>query len=262
MTGIILAAVVVAVVGIIIGFFLGFSSEKFKVEVDPKEEAVLGVLPGNNCGGCGFPGCSGLAAAIAKGEAGVGDCPVGGEPIANKIAEIMGVEAGTSAKEVAFVHCDGNCDKAKEKFEYHGVEDCNAAMFAPGAGSKACKYGCLGLGSCMKACPFDAIEIVDGIAVVNKEICKACKKCIAACPKHLIDLVPYEEKKVKVHCINKDKGKEVMGVCSTGCIGCSICEKTCKFDAIHVVDNVAVIDYEKCIGCKACARKCPKKIIY
>ena len=261
--GIVLAAAIVAIVGIIIGFFLGFSSEKFKVEVDPKEEAVLEALPGNNCGGCGFAGCSGLAAAIAKGDAAVSDCPVGGDPVANKIAEIMGVEAGTSERQGAFIKCAGTCEVAKNNYEYTGTESCAFMAFVPGGGPKTCNHGCMGFGDCMRACPFNAIEIVDGVAVVNKEACKACKKCIEACPKNLIELVPYEDKrKVKVHCNSKDKGKDVMKACSVGCIGCKICEKTCKFDAIHVVDNVAVVDYEKCIGCKACAKKCPKNIIY
>lgn len=260
-SAIIIATVVVAVVGVIIGFFLGFSSEKFKVEVDPKEEAVLGVLPGNNCGGCGFAGCSGLAAAIAKGEAEVGSCPVGGEPVANEIAAIMGVEAGASVKKVAFVKCAGTCEKAKMDYDYHGVEDCTIMKYVPNGGPKSCNYGCMGYGSCVDACSFDAIHIVNGVAVVDKEACKACKKCIEVCPNHLIELVPYDSK-VKVNCSSKDKGKDVMKACSVGCIGCKLCEKACQFDAVKVENNVAHIDYEKCTGCGACAAKCPKKIIF
>ena len=182
-TGIIVAAVVVGCVGIILGFFLGIAGEKFKVETDPREDAILEVLPGNNCGGCGYAGCSGLAAAIAKGEAPVNQCPVGGEPVAAKVGEIMGVSAGASVKKVAFVKCAGTCEKAKQDYEYTGVEDCAAMAFVPNGGPKSCNYGCLGFGNCVKACPFDAIHVVDGIAKVDPKVCKACGKCVAACPK-------------------------------------------------------------------------------
>ena len=191
-TAIITAAIVVGCVGILIGFFLGIAGEKFKVEVDEREEAILGVLPGNNCGGCGYAGCSGLAAAM--GEAPVNQCPVGGAPVAAKVGEIMGVKAEEGVKQVAFVKCAGNCEKANRDYEYTGVEDCAAMAFVPNGGPKSCNYGCLGYGSCVKACPFDAIHIVDGIAKVDKEVCKACGKCVAACPKHLIELVPYDAK--------------------------------------------------------------------
>ena len=261
LTGIIVAAIVVGCVGIILGFFLGISGEKFKVEVDPREEAILEVLPGNNCGGCGYAGCSGLAAAIAKGEAPVGQCPVGGDPVAAKVGEIMGVSAGASVKKVAFVKCAGTCEKAKQDYDYTGVEDCAAMAFVPNGGPKSCNYGCLGFGTCVKACPFDAIHVVNGIAVVDKEKCKACGKCVATCPRHLIELIPYESK-YTVKCASKDKGKDVMPVCSTGCIGCMLCTKQCEFGAITVENNIAHIDYEKCTGCGKCAEKCPKKIIH
>ncbi|MCR5666973.1 MAG: RnfABCDGE type electron transport complex subunit B [Eubacterium sp.] len=260
-TAVIIAAVIVAVVGIVIGFFLGFSSEKFKVEVDPKEEAVLDVLPGNNCGGCGYAGCSGLAAAIAKGEAEITACPVGGDPVAAQIGEIMGIEAETGDKMVAFVKCAGDCDKAKVNYNYFGVESCDMMKFVPGGGPKKCDYGCLGYGECVDVCPFDAIHIVNGVAVVDKDECKACKKCITACPQNLIELVPYKAK-YRVHCSSKDKGKDVMQSCEVGCIGCKLCEKSCHFDAVHVVDNIAYIDQDLCKGCGLCAKKCPKKIIY
>lgn len=258
--GILAAAGVVGIVGVLIGFFLGVSGEKFKVEVDPKEEAVLGVLPGNNCGGCGYPGCSGLAKAIAAGEAPVGQCPVGGEPVAKKIGEIMGVDAGSGARMAAFVKCAGDCEKAKDNYEYTGVPDCVAAATSPGGGAKACRFGCLGFGSCVKACPFDAIHIVSGIAVVDSDRCKACGKCVAACPKHLIELISVESK-YAVQCSNQDKGKAVMDTCEVGCIGCGLCAKNCPKEAITVENNIAKIDPEKCEGCGICAEKCPKKII-
>ena len=258
--GVIAAVAIVGCTGCLMGFFLCFASEKFKVEVDEREDAILEVLPGNNCGGCGYAGCSGLAAAIVKGEAPVNGCPVGGAPVGAKIGEIMGVEAEETVRKVAFVKCAGTCEKAKKDYEYAGVGDCRAMAYVPGGGPKACSYGCMGYGSCVAACPFDAIHIVDGIAKVDKEACKACGKCVETCPRHLIELIPYEAK-LAVACSSEDKGPKVMKVCEVGCIGCKLCEKQCQFDAIHVLDNVAHIDQEKCTGCGACAAKCPKKII-
>ncbi len=260
MTGILTATLLVGGIGLFIGLFLGAAAIKFKVQVDEKEEAVLSSLPGNNCGGCGFPGCSGLAAAIAKGEAPVNACPVGGEEVGKVIAKIMGVEAEESVRKVAFVHCQGDCEKTKEDYEYTGVEDCRMLSFVPNGGAKSCNYGCLGYGSCVKACPFDAIHVVNGVAVVDKEACKACGKCIAVCPKNLISLEPYDAKHI-VACSSADKGPVTMKACTTGCIGCGICVKACPSGAVKVENFHAVIDQEKCTGCGACKEKCPKKAI-
>ena len=258
---IILATVVVAVVGLLIGLILGVADMKLHVAVDEKEAAVLAVLPGNNCGSCGFPGCSGLAAAIAKGEAPVNQCPVGGASCAAEIGAIMGVEAGATDRQVAYVRCAGNCDNATEKYDYTGVSDCRLMDQAPGGGAKSCTYGCLGGGSCVSACPFDAIHIVNGVAVVDKEECKACKKCIEICPKHLITLVSYEKTTTVVTCQSLDKGPVVNKNCKVGCIGCGICVKNCPKEAITLENNLATIDQDKCIHCGICANKCPKKAI-
>ena len=258
--GILTAAVVVAAVGIFVGLFLGAAGLKFKVQVDEREEAVLSALPGNNCGGCGYAGCSGLAAAIVKGEAPVTGCPVGGEPVGKQIAAIMGVEAAGTERQVAFVACQGDCEKAGRDYDYHGAEDCRMAAFVPGGGAKSCNSGCLGYGTCVKACPFDAIHVVNGVAVVDREACKACGKCVAVCPKHLISLVPYKAK-LAVACSSRDKGPVTMKACTTGCIGCGICVKNCPSQAVTVTDLHAVIDQEKCTGCGTCMEKCPKKAI-
>ena len=259
-TGIIIAAAVVGILGILIGIFLGIDSEKFKVEVDEKEILVRNELPGNNCGGCGYAGCDALAKAIAAGQAEVGACPVGGASTAEKIGAIMGVAGGTAEKKVAFVKCKGTCDKTKVQYNYYGVDDCKKVSVVPGAGEKACTYGCMGYGSCVKACAFDAIHVVDGVAVVDKEKCVACGKCVSSCPNHLIELVPYKAEHL-VQCSSHDKGKDVKSVCESGCIGCTLCTKQCEFDAIHMEDNLAVIDYEKCTNCGKCAEKCPVKVI-
>ena len=259
-TGIIIAAAVVGILGILIGIFLGIASEKFKVEVDEKEILVRNELPGNNCGGCGYAGCDALTKAIAAGQAEVGACPVGGASTAEKIGAIMGVAGGTTEKKVAFVKCTGTCDKTKVQYNYYGVDDCKKVSVVPGAGEKACTYGCMGYGSCVKACAFDAIHVVDGVAVVDKEKCVACGKCVSSCPNHLIELVPYKAEHL-VQCSSHDKGKDVKSVCESGCIGCTLCTKQCEFDAIHMENNLAVIDYEKCTNCGKCAEKCPVKVI-
>ncbi|MDE5590749.1 MAG: RnfABCDGE type electron transport complex subunit B [Acetatifactor sp.] len=258
--GIITATTVVGAVGIFVGLFLGVAGIRFKVKVDEKEEAVLAALPGNNCGGCGFAGCSGLAAAIAKGEAPVNACPVGGDAVGKQIAEIMGVEAENTVRQVAFVACQGDCEKAKQDYDYYGIEDCRMMSFVPGGGPKSCNSGCLGFGTCAKVCPFDAIHVVNGVAVVDKEKCKACGKCIAVCPKKLITMIPYDAK-LAVACSSKDKGPVTMKACQTGCIGCGICVKNCPSQAVAVTDFNATIDQEKCTGCGTCAEKCPKKAI-
>ena len=183
MTIVIITIVLLAIVGILIGIMLVFAGNKFKVEVDPREAEVREALPGNNCGACGYPGCDGCAAAIAKGEAPANACPVGGAPVAEKISAIMGVEAGSAAdKKVAFVRCAGTCDLAKRTGNYVGIETCSGAQAVPGNGGKACQQGCLGFGECVAQCDFDAIHIVNGIAVVDREKCVGCGKCAKACP--------------------------------------------------------------------------------
>lgn len=246
--------------GLVFGAGLSYASKIFAVEIDPKEEAVLNALPGANCGGCGFPGCAGLATAIASGQAPVNACPVGGAPVAEMIAEIMGVSADASARKVAKVLCKGTCENASNKAEYFGIKDCRAAVIV-GNGPKSCEFGCMGFGTCVAVCPFDAIHInAGGIAQVDTEKCVACGKCVAACPKQIIEIKP-DNKSVIVECINKEVGKQVKVNCSVGCIACGICEKNCKFDAIHVVGNVAKIDYDKCTECMVCTQKCPTKAI-
>ena len=258
--GILHAAILIGVIGILIGLLLGFAAIKLAVPVDEKEIEVREFLPGNNCGGCGYAGCDALAKAIAAGEAPVNACPVGGAAVAEKTGAVMGVDAGEAVRMVAFVKCNGTCDKAGLKANYYGISDCKRAAAIPGRGDKACSFGCMGFGSCVAACQFDAIHVVDGVAVVDKEKCVACGKCAEECPNHLIEMVPYDAS-YGVACSNQDMGPKVMAVCDTGCIGCGLCVRQCEPGAVTVENNVAHIDQNKCTGCGKCAEKCPKKII-
>lgn len=258
--GVGMATAVVGTTGLLIGLFLGFAAKKFEVEVDEKEAGVRNLLPGSNCGGCGYPGCDGLAKAIAEGKAPANACPVASQEAHKQIADLMGTEAVAAEKKVAYVKCAGTCDKTEVKYEYFGIPDCKVAALVPGKGNKKCSYGCMGFGSCVKVCAFDAIHVVNGIAVVDKEKCTGCSKCVLECPNALIDMVPDSARHL-VTCSSKDKGKDVKAACSTGCIGCKMCVKACEYDAITVTDNLAYIDYSKCTNCGKCAAVCPVKVI-
>ncbi len=256
----ILSVVLLAVLGILIGILLGVAGKAFAVETDERVTKVRECLPGNNCGGCGYPGCDGLAEAIVAGTAKVNGCPVGGATVASQIGEILGVDAGASERQVAYVKCAGTCEVASNKYNYVGEMDCRRAVMVPGRGDKACSYGCLGLGSCVEACQFGALSIKDGIAHVDREKCVACGQCVDTCPNNVITLIPFDAP-YAVTCSSKDKGKDVMSVCKAGCIGCGLCVKQCEFGAVTLENNIAVIDPAKCQGCGKCAEKCPKKII-
>ena len=256
---IVYAVVVLGVLGAVFGLVLAIASKVFEVKKDPREEAILSHLAGANCGGCGYPGCAGCAAAILAGDAPVTACAPAGAENAAAIAEIMGMAAPTGERQVAFVRCNGGTN-AKKRYEYIGIQDCISATKVAGSPLE-CAFGCLGFGSCVNACQFGAISIgANGCAVVDPEKCTNCGACMKACPRKLITSVPAS-KKVHVLCANQDKGKAAMSVCSNSCIGCGLCQKECKKDAIHVVNGVAVIDYDKCVGCKLCTKVCPRDAI-
>ncbi len=256
---IIAAVCVVGGVGLFFGLVLAGAAHIFAVKKDERAEKILSVLPGANCGSCGYAGCGAYAEAVVNGTAPVNGCTVGKQAVAEKVAEIMGVEAGEVKEYTARVMCGGDRGSVVYKFEYKGIKDCiAAAKFAGGA--KKCESGCLGLGHCVSVCPFGAISVKNGVAVVDEDLCQACGKCIKSCPKNLIKLVPKDARHW-VLCSNPEMGKFVNQYCKKGCIGCKLCEKECKFDAIHVIDNHAVIDYGKCRNCGACARKCPRGVI-
>ena len=225
MNEILLPVVVLGVLGFLFATLLGLISSKFKVETSVTEEAVRSALPGANCGACGYPGCDGCAAAIAKGEAPVDACVIGGPSTTANVAKAMGVEAvANDNRQVAVVKCNGDCDSAKDMFEYSGLTDCRAQIALFG-GKKECNYGCLGCGTCENTCPFDAIHVHNGVAKVDRNKCVACGKCVAACPKDIISLVPYSQKAV-VLCSNQEKGKDARKKCDKACIACTLCAKS------------------------------------
>ncbi len=249
-----------AALGVFFGLALAIASKKFGVEVDPRVEEITGLLPGANCGGCGFPGCSSYAEALVKGTAEIGLCPACLREATARIAELLGKEVADREKKVAFLHCAGG-KVAKRQFTYDGIQTCAAASLIAG-GDLGCEFGCLALYDCVRACPFDAIEL-DEIAMprVNPEKCTGCGICVETCPKDLFEIVP-ESKTILVACSNTERGKFVRLVCDIGCIGCFKCAKTCKYEAIEMREGLAIIHHEKCTVCGECIPVCPKKIIH
>ncbi len=253
------AATVIAVgaMAVAFGIILAIAAQKFAVKVDPRITQISEILPGANCGGCGYPGCAGYAAAIVVVGAETNLCAPGGGETTAAIAKIMGVEASAAEPKVAVVMCRGTLAVAGKRFDYDGISDCRAAILV-NTGPKSCRYGCIGLGSCIEACQFGALVMTENrIAVVIEEKCVGCGKCVETCPKNIIALVP-KSKHVHVFCKNVDKGGRAKKSCKAACIACKKCEKECKFDAIHVVNNLAVIDYEKCKDCGKCVVVCPQ----
>jgi Na+-translocating ferredoxin:NAD+ oxidoreductase RNF subunit RnfB len=223
-------------------------------------ERIINVLPGANCGGCGFAGCAVFAEAVAKESAGYNDCPVGGASTAGRIAETMGIDPAATERKVAFIKCNGKDENVKRNYIYDGPKSCVAASQLATGGNKSCAYSCIGHGSCKNACPFGAIKIIDSIAEVDENKCTACGKCVSVCPKNLIEIVP-EKSKVRVLCNSKDIGKVVRINCRAGCIACKSCQRACKSEAITVENNIARINYDKCTLCMDCVNKCPIKTI-
>jgi len=260
---ILLAAGTMLALALFMAYVLGWANKAFHVEVDPRVEQVNAVLPGANCGGCGFIGCGEYAEAVVAGQAPPDKCPVGGESCAAAIAKVLGLELEQSWPYRPVVHCGATREQRLQRHEYCGEATCASANLV--AGVQGCTYGCLGLGDCQAACPFDAIHVIDGLAVVDYEKCTGCGKCADVCPRNIIHMVPFKhEKMLVVACSNRDFGKEVRKVCKVGCLGCKACTKLS--DLFSVSDNIARIDYEKydptkMDEAKLALEKCPMKRI-
>ena len=250
---------IVAGIGLLAGIILAIASIIMAVPKDEKAEAIAEILPGANCGACGYSGCSGYAAALAHGEAKVGLCSPGGEEVAQACAELMGVTDVSVEKKAALVHCMGSYDMTTDKMEYDGIQSCAASTLLAG-GISSCRYGCMGMGDCAAACPYGAIQICNGMASVDYTKCKGCSACVAACPKKLISFVSLKKQAI-VRCSNCDKGAQTTKVCKIGCIGCGKCIKACEAGAVSVKNFCAFVDAEKCTGCGKCVEVCPRHII-
>lgn len=260
MNTVVIAVVVLGVLGAVFGLILAFAAKIFHVEKDPREEAIAECLPGANCGGCGYPGCDGYAAAMVEdAETPLTLCAPGGAAAAQAVAVVLGRSAGEMVQKAAVVACRGDCNATKNKMEYAGIESCAAAKLMFG-GAGSCTFGCMGLGDCAAACPSDAICIENGIAHVDTRVCTGCGACMNACPNGVIKVLPVSAG-ATVICSSHDKGAAVRKKCSAGCIGCGLCMKNCPSEAIKLENNLAVIDPDKCTGCGACKEKCPVKCI-
>jgi Na+-translocating ferredoxin:NAD+ oxidoreductase RNF subunit RnfB len=260
-TGVVYPTLIMGALGLIFGALLSFASIKFFVENDERVSKIRELLPGANCGGCGYPGCDGYADGIVSEGAKINLCAAGGADLSAEIAKIMGVAGDeTSVPMRAFLKCGGDAGHSPRSTVYDGINDCKSAAILPGGSPNPCPFGCMGFGTCVKVCVFGAMSVINGLAYADPFKCVGCGTCVAVCPKSALALMP-KTSCVQVACNSKWKGPDVKKVCSAGCIGCGICVRNCPAQAITVTNNLASIDGRKCTNCGACAKKCPAKCI-
>jgi len=247
---------IASVIALFLGIIIVIVSRVFAVPVDTRLEDIKAILPGANCGACGFTGCEGYAQSMADGDPNTGKCPVGGAEVAQELSRYLGVAAPSFIPKVAHVHCQGTVDHTQKRFEYRGTMSCSAAqnLFS---GPNSCTYGCMGYGDCAVACPYGAIYVTEGIAHVDSSKCTACGLCVKTCPKQLIEIIPKHLNAYSVKCKNKWPGAQTRKNCSIGCIGCQKCFKTCQYGAITMDGPLAIIDQDKCTHCGECELVCP-----
>ena len=254
------AGLVLLAVGALCAILLVIAAKTMAVPVDERFPAIRACLPGANCGACGYAGCDGYADALTTGEeTNTNKCVPGASATAEALAEILGGTAEAVEPVVAFVHCKGGCDATTKKAEYDGTYSCAAVRLLYG-GDKSCPFGCLGYGDCAAQCPANAIHIINGVAHINPDLCISCGQCVEHCPMHVISMIP-KKSKTAVECSNREKGAAARKHCTKACIGCGKCMKNCEAEAIKVINNVAVIDYDKCVDCGTCAEVCPMHCI-
>lgn len=260
---ILVSVIILGVLGILFGIGLSIASKVFHVDVDPKIEQIEEVLPGANCGACGYPGCAAYAEALVLSGAEPTFCAPGGDEVTKKVAAILGVKASSKERRIAVIHClSGGNNNTNFRYINKGVTTCLACIQLSG-GRNECLYGCLGYNDCFNVCPFGAISLDENnMRIIDEDKCTGCGKCVEACPRNLIELVPISNK-VHIQCMSQDKGKDAKAKCgnNTACIGCGLCAKKCPVDAITLENNLATINYEKCVSCGLCATVCPTKAI-
>jgi len=246
---------------LVFGVVLALAFKKLSVKISEQEKRLKEILPGVNCGACGFPGCEAYAHALAAEKDGVAAnlCTAGGSETAKKIGEILGIKVEATEPQICVLRCRGGINDAVEKFEYRGPGDCRSNYILLG-GNKACEYGCLGGGHCAAVCPFGAITMgPDRLPIIDPDKCTACGVCVRECPRQVLELIPRSQL-IFLACKTLDKGKAVKNVCKVGCIGCTLCVKVCPYEgAIAMQGNLPKIDFEKCTSCGICFHKCPTK---
>jgi electron transport complex protein RnfB len=260
MDAVLIQTIIIGLTGLLCGAILAIAAHFLSVYEDPRIEKVTALLPGINCGGCGYTGCSDYAKAIVKQSVPINLCKPGGAETVLSLATALSVQAVATERQVALVLCNGDDTYAVRTATYNGIADCLAAEFVSGSG-KGCRYGCMGLGSCARVCPVQAIRIEQGLAIVDPALCIACGKCVTACPRTLIKLIP-ESRSIHVLCRSQDRGPDVKKVCSVGCIACTICVKTCNGQGITMEGQLAVVDYSVPLDVDAVVEKCPAHTIH
>ncbi len=251
----------VGLLSLLFGLGLALAHRKLAVEKDPKIQEVEDILPQANCGACGYPGCAGYSVGLIVDDVGIDLCPPGGKKLIKKLAVMLDKEVIEGEPMIARIHCSGDLRTAKQKYNYNGINDCNQAVAMFG-GSKVCSYGCVGLGSCVRACAFDAIDITKDLdVIVNEPKCTGCTLCVPVCPKDIIHMEPAKTE-IFNSCSSLDKGGPTKKYCNVGCTACKLCEKACEYDAIKVENYLAIFDYEKCTHCNDCTVVCPPESIH
>lgn len=252
---------VMGAIALALGGLITVVSNRFTVPVDERVAQLLAILPGANCGGCGYSGCAGYAGALASGDEKVTTkCSVGGKDTAADVAVFLGYAGGNYVPTVAQVHCQGTSGHTKVRFDYEGTKTCKAASLVQ-KGPGSCVYGCLGFGDCKTVCEFGAIEIKDGVSRIDPDRCTACGACVRECPKSIIHIIPKHKQAYINRCSNPLPGVMVKKACDIGCIGCTLCVRACPEKAISMRDSLAVIDQDKCVRCGECIKVCPPKSI-
>ena len=261
MNTLVLTVLTLSILGVLLAVVLYFVAQKFKVEEDPRIDEVEKMLPGANCGGCGFAGCRAMSEALVKND----DidslfCPVAGGDAMKSIAQYLGKTAAEKAPMVATMLCGVTCQKRPKVNHYDGALSC-AVVNTFYVGESGCAFGCIGYGDCVQACKFGAMTLnpETGLVDINPDKCTACGACVKTCPKNLIELRKKwpKNRAIYVACRSKNRGSVVMKVCKAGCIGCGKCAKVCPFGAITIDSYLAYINPDKCKLCRKCVNECP-----